>query len=567
MSAFDATNDVEGGDEPSPRAIVRSVPWLVTLVGLVGGAVALRAWLLFRSAIPPGVDAGYYPLQTRTLLEHGRLAYDDVPARFAFDALLARAAAALTGWSIDDAALWASRVMDSAVQPFVAAVIVLVAFVWSRGRTAAIPAAVGAALFATVSRPIIDMTGDFEKQSMALCWTAFAWMFAWRGLGATRRRDAARSLTAAALLLVLAGATHVGTFGGAVVGCCAMLITWARLGGVSRRRAAAIGGAIALACALALLGMWSIAPDKTVALLKSPLLVVGGGETRGPRELPWRTAILVLAATIVVGIVAALIARLALRRAGCHSGLDVPVTPRCRANGALVVAMIATGAILTCPLLPGEYAMRVGLIAITPAALTLLFFLVAPRNAAMETSGARWRPWAGRTLRAIGPAALILGSLASAPASRVFGPHQMVSAGGLAELRAWREELGTSLRDIVVARHGLEWWAGFAMHSAVRVHQLKASDADRYERLFILRERRTAGPERDRDRGPPPDGERRRPPGGAGGPDGMMSLGPIPPSARVLRRGEWFTLYEVPKDAALEPNAGSSGDAGSEPRS
>lgn len=541
-------------DEPSPRAILRSVPWLITLVGLVGGAVTLRAWLLFRSAIPPGMDAGYYPFQTRTLLEHGRLAYDDVPARFAFDAVLARAAAALTGWSIDDAALWASRVVDSIVQPFVAAAIVLVAFVWSRGRSAAIPAAIGAALFATVSRPIIDMTGDFEKQSMALCWTAFAWMLTWRGLGASRRRDAVRSLVGAAILLVLTGATHVGTFGGAVVGCCAMLITWASLGGVSRRRAAAIGGVIALACALALLGMWSIAPDKTVALLKAPLLLVGGSETRGTRGLPWRAAILALAATIVVGIVATLIAHLALHRAGCRTGHDAPVTPRSRANGALVVAMIATGAILTCPLLPGEYAMRVGLIAITPAALTLLFFLVAPSNAGLEDSPARWRRRAERALRAIGPAALILGSLASAPASRVFGPHQMISAGGLAELRAWREELGTSLRDIVVARHGLEWWAGFAMHSAVRVHQLKASDVGKYERLFILRELRPTGPERDRDRGPPPDSDHRRPPGGAGGPDGMMSLGPIPSTARVIRRGEWFTLYEMPKDAAVEPS-------------
>jgi hypothetical protein len=534
------------------RSLLRRPLWCGALIAFIGGAIGFRAWILFRSAIPPGVDAGYYPLQSRTILEHGRLAYDDVPVRFAIDAIVAKVAMVIAGWSVDDATLWASRIVDSVVQPFVALAIFLIAFVWSRGKTIGLAGAIGTSLIAVASRPIIDMVGDFEKQSMAFTWSAFAWAAVWRALAADRGGVALRRWAFAVVMLLLAGGTHVGTFGGAALGCIAMVVTWALVGGASRRTSVAVAAMVLASCGIALVGMWAFAPAKTASLLRAPFLLFEQGDD-GLRGMSWRVGIVYAAGLIVLGVIGAT----ALHRTGCRRQDDddppgaEAARRDARADGSLVVAMLVTFAALTCPFFPGDYAMRIGLIAFTPAVIVLLFFLVASSRARHDSPHPAWRRHVGLAAAYLTCAIAAGGALASAGGSRVLQQPPMITEGGLAELRVWRDELGTSLRDVVVARHGLEWWAGFAMHSAVRLRELREGDADRYERLFVLRERRGAGggPDGGGNRPGEPGGRRGGPNGGLRGGPGGMQLGPLPPEARVLRQGEWFTLFEVPKDA------------------
>ena len=60
--------------------------WPVALVMVVCLSIAMRAKINFATELPTGVDAAYYPLQARALLEQGRLAYFDLPLVFAVDA-------------------------------------------------------------------------------------------------------------------------------------------------------------------------------------------------------------------------------------------------------------------------------------------------------------------------------------------------------------------------------------------------------------------------------------------------------------------------------------------------
>jgi hypothetical protein len=56
------------------------------------------------------------------------------------------------------------------------------------------------------------------------------------------------------------------------------------------------------------------------------------------------------------------------------------------------------------------------------------------------------------------------------------------------EFRSLRKHVEDPIRTVVVARHGLEWWAGYFMHTAVRDLNGNMSDDpfDRYDRVLLL---------------------------------------------------------------------------------
>lgn len=99
---------------------------------IIAAAISLRGVMLFRTAIPAGVDAAYYPLQARALLEHDALEWTDVPLIFAVDAVVMKCAMWVTGWDIDTATLWASRIVDAAGEPCAAIAVFCAAWVLAR---------------------------------------------------------------------------------------------------------------------------------------------------------------------------------------------------------------------------------------------------------------------------------------------------------------------------------------------------------------------------------------------------------------------------------------------------
>lgn len=55
------------------------VVWLVLAAVVIAGGVYLRTRINFGGALPGTMDVAYYPVQSRRLVEHGRLMYDDMP--------------------------------------------------------------------------------------------------------------------------------------------------------------------------------------------------------------------------------------------------------------------------------------------------------------------------------------------------------------------------------------------------------------------------------------------------------------------------------------------------------
>ena len=130
--------------------------WIGATASLVAVAVLVRFSINFARPYPPGVDAAYYPLQTYTWLTQGRLMYDDLPLIFWLNAGLSKVLAA-GGRPLPDAALVASRVIDSIFEPFAAVAVMALAYVWAGGRRAALVGCLAAGMLVVLSPPVMRM--------------------------------------------------------------------------------------------------------------------------------------------------------------------------------------------------------------------------------------------------------------------------------------------------------------------------------------------------------------------------------------------------------------------------
>ncbi|MCE2875886.1 MAG: hypothetical protein LW625_09675 [Planctomycetaceae bacterium] len=531
-------------DNPA-STLWRQPLWLAALALLIGAAIAARAWINFGSAVPPGMDAGYYAVQARSLLEHGRLQWSDVPLVFALDAALAKTAMVTCGWSVDQATMWSTRVVDSVAQPLVACVIFAATFVWSGGRRGALLAAIAAATMATLSAPILRMTGDFEKQSMAMVFMAGAWMATARALASITRGEALRRGAVALALLALTALSHAGTFGAAALGVALTMMAWAMRGGVSRVQLVRATVAALVLGVLMLGAVWLLAPTKANALMQAPMKLFGSGGPGGgmgamppmpggmggpggmrgrggPPGLAHLGTIAWFAGLIVMGFAL----RWAIRQSRVGSGN----TRTTRADVALAIGLTLTAAFLTLPLLNPDYGMRLSIMAPVPLALVLAY-LLSMRGAA----GTAVRGWRAAILPALCGVVFVASIASGAIVGRGPMGMQLVSADSLSELRGWRDEVNTGGPIVVAARHGVEFWAAFGFDCDARLERLKATDFDRYRRLYVLVQKRGGGM-----RGPP----------GMGGP-----MTRVPDGATVVKDGEWFTLYEVPASARAQIEA------------
>jgi hypothetical protein len=563
-------------DHPAQSHIPR---WCIAAACIIFAAIGMRASVNFSAALPPGIDAAYYPLQARALLESGRLAYHDLPLIFWIDAALARVLMLVASMPIDAAVLLASQLVDSLLQPFAAAFIFALGYAWAgtrRHQTSTLLCVSTCAMLATISAPMLRMTGDFEKNSLGLVWLIAA---AWSTFKAF---DHGGPWWWATLLLavVLAALTHVAVLGTVVllVGV-ALAAQVVGSGHLSFRQILAL---CAGTCGIAvlLLGLvYLTSPNRALALLSAPQILLGtsgseqraGGPPGGLRLDPK-----------VLGIT--LVTYLAVAWGLVRLWKDRHFTPPARRS--LVIAAAAVTLLLACPFLNGEYAMRLSLMAIVPASIVLLHALlsrerlelriwpapvIALGSLASVAIGLGWisLPFPGGgpggppgPRRAMGPAPS--GDLASDfpgvpprdasfppgmgpdrgsdahgnSAPRRGGPPQgmmskVVDDASAQEFLSLRALITEPATTVVIARHGLQWWAGYFMKVPVREERVSPEALAKYTRVLRLEQKQTRG-------GPPRGGGG---PSDAFAPSDARSLATA--DGKIVHDGTYFTLYEV----------------------
>ena len=259
MSEDTALMDPETTGDAAPR-----VWWLAAALAVVSATV-FRLAMNFSHSYPPGVDAAYYPLQTRAWLVRGHLMHDDLPLYFWINAAFSKVLT-IFGMSLNEAVLFSSRALDSFLEPWVAAGVLGLGYVWSEGRRKALLGCTAAAVLAVLSPPVIRMLSDFEKNSLGfvlLCAAVWACRSA-------MIRHTARAWLCLAAILALSAMTHLGAFAMTLTIVVIAVLLWS-ISSMKSFRERVITGAIFAAGAALLIALLALFdPGRIARLLRAP---------------------------------------------------------------------------------------------------------------------------------------------------------------------------------------------------------------------------------------------------------------------------------------------------------
>ena len=131
----------------------------------------------------------------------------------------------------------------------------------------------------------------------------------------------------------------------------------------------------------------------------------------------------------------------------------------------------------------------------------------------------------------------------------------MVADEAVPEFRSMRGIVPMDGSAVVIARHGLQWWAGYFLKTPVREEHATKEQLEKYDRVFVLTEKRSG-----RGAGGGPTAVSRGGLNGSGGPDdgpGSDQGGPrrvpdggsmirVPANAEVVHDGEFYRLVLLP---------------------
>jgi hypothetical protein len=604
---------------------------LATTFILVAAAISLRSLMLFSKLLPPGIDAAYYPMQARGILENGKLPYVEVPLIFWIDAAVAKVLMGVRGMDVDSATLLASRLVDAVSQPLAAIplALLMLGFAGALQSTRAtrtgdesdarassdlsrslVPVAitvfvVGA--IAILSPPILRMTGDFQKNSLGLVWMAAS---AWATYSALRSGSVIRWVLPA-LFLALAALTHIGAFGVTLVLVGSTIAVFVLFKWRLRPKTIALTGVTCVVGAGVLwLLVYTVAPSKAIGLAQgvTKMFTVGdrpqgrpamaGGPTRqnapggGPEfDVPPRedgppdqqagrpqgppggipqSALPLRAAAWAVLLAFGGIAIWRARRVGAP-------------ELAMVSGAVCTAALITCPLIQGQYAERLSLMTPIPLAIIVGFLLLS-----WADSARRWVRIGAPAMGALAGIAILVAAFPmamrgkggppprfanngndSARSPSPGGPGRGGPGGGgggsvvadeaVPEFRAMRGIVPMDGSAVVIARHGLQWWAGYFLKTPVREEHASKEQLEKYDRVFVLTEKRSG-----RGAGGGPTAVSRSGWNGSGGPDdgpGSDQGGPrrvpdggsmirVPANAEVVHDGEFYRMVLLPASPA-----------------
>jgi hypothetical protein len=210
---------------------------------------------------------------------------------------------------------------------------------------------------------------------------------------------------------------------------------------------------------------------------------------------------------------------------------------------AVVIGCIAGLAVLVLPIFEGTWAMRFQLMTPVPCAILLAF--AVSRLTITETT--RWLP---RCL------AVVAALLALAAPFFMQGP--VITVAAAEELKKLREQIDHPAETLVVAPHGVEFWAGVMMRTRVKSGSVP-ENLDSYDRVLILEPKLGSARQRERQPrnrgpGPPPRDNHPGPPprnNHPGRPPRNRHELTVPANAKMINRGTYFNLFELPVPSNL----------------
>jgi hypothetical protein len=223
--------------------------------------------------------------------------------------------------------------------------------------------------------------------------------------------------------------------------------------------------------------------------------------------------------------------------------------------------------VLCGPWVTGDKVMRFRLIAVGPALLCASFALLQLNPTRMRNA-----------LATVMMLALVVPGILHA----VDGGRPVITVQAAEELQSMAKEITAPTKTLVVARHGLEWWTAWYLHTHIaHENAVTAADWKNFDNVFFLHQKagmqmpgapmpgmpgqpdRQFRPDRPPDFAgggfPPPRDFNNRsfPPRGFGGP-GPMGEPRIPEDADITHDGEFFTLALAPAPEGFAPGTNNT---------
>jgi hypothetical protein len=419
----------------------------------------LRYQASMTTELIPGINGAYYPLQVRSILETGGLGIPDFPLLFYVNAAFALLLSIFM--ELNEAVVLATRLVDLVVPVLIAVPVMLFAFEFSQDRRKSY--LVGAAtlligVVAVANTSLLRMSGDFQKNAVALPFSLTFLYFLYRSFSHQMKRD----YLLAALFFAITCLTHLGvTALTLTAGGFYSLIALASH--PNRRKAFLIAGSMLLIALLVLTVVYLYDSTRIERLLSvvlepdnlfSPL---DGDDSPNNKQMGSNFFDDRLLLGNILGILG-IVLTITLR----HS-TDNPTR-------TLLWAASLTALLFASPVISPAWSQRLALMAFLPGLIPLVFLV-------MRTS---WG-W----VSALGVAVFVVATTLTSPG--VFTQKTLTSEAydELVEMKDFLEDGET----LVFAEHGLEWWVAWTMETEITNRYYLAAQAwDEYDAVYILQQ-------------------------------------------------------------------------------
>ncbi|MCC6153309.1 MAG: hypothetical protein IT367_06095 [Candidatus Hydrogenedentes bacterium] len=463
-------------------------------------------------------------MQVRSLLEKGALGLPDYPLMFAIHAGLAAIIHKVTGIAFEPSIVLAVKFCIALLPPLAAVPVFILCRAWCvrAGSPRSRLPFVGATM-ASVGAPFVLMTGNFDKNALALVWLASLVL----ALHTYMERRSAGSLAVTALLLVLLGLTHLGTFTAGlllwifVMAFYAMQPTAPPL----RETIPAIAVSILAVALTEAYVFWKFDAARIGRLLEAIANPFSFASKQSASAPPVEFSL--LGALIVTGIYAGMawvVFRTVYRKRSLLSNADIALV-----CGSVIAIVFVAG-----PWIRNDASPRFTMIAALPGIVVGIF-------TAIHSAPSRMR----RVLVATSILVIVVPGVLQG----VWGGWRMVSDKAYAELKTFSNRIAHPERTLVVAMHGMEWDVAWVLRSHVALASaVRASDWQKYDEVLFLATKERPDPlgrfAPALGPGPAVAGETERDTLILG-PFAKLSFVEIPAGAEMLHDGQYLQLARV----------------------
>lgn len=428
-------------------------------------AEIIRLRLNFGQELIPGINGGYYPLLSRNLLEFGSIRYPDAPLVHWLTAGLSWVIGAVSGLTVDQSTILSVRLLDSLIPPLACIPVFLFAKATLQKRNMDTAGAVILSSFSILYlSPLVVLSCDMLKNSIGLVFLSCFLFYALRAIDFSNKKDYLFSL----LLLLLTGLTHVGCFAVAVafILVTGLIVLLRSLKKVDIIRSILIIISLSVIILISFILLWND-PDRLsrvqsiwlnpLRLFESPylfLLLNGQNPLSG---FLWYNFLLVnVLSTIGLVMVLFNLKKLSFKEQ----------------SSTLSLSLLSL--FLSSPLLGIEWALRYHLMAYVPITFLYIFIL--------NFFGKKLFQYI--LICSFGLLTLLCG-IGGLTAIR----KPAITPESFQDLRNLGNKVKISRNDLVVARHGLEWWTGWALKCRTgKEYCLRQSDWDKYPAIYLVRQ-------------------------------------------------------------------------------